>query len=214
MTAPKATQRAGGPAIVGPDEIATIRIELVESEPLIWRQVDVPTSITLKALHDIVQAAMDWQDYHLWQFTIGERCYGPAQLYEDWDRPADAAKVRLRQVLAAGRTVIDYLYDFGDGWEHRLIVDDVRAGEPGVAYPRYVGGEHAAPPEDSGGIPGFYNKLEIAADPQHPDHDDIVGWLEGYDPRTFDDVPIKSALGRIAVRRSAAQARARKRSAS
>ena len=73
MTSPRVKQRAAKTAIDSIDEIASVRIELVGSEPLIWRQVEVPTSITLKGLHDVVQVALGWFDYHLWQFTIGER---------------------------------------------------------------------------------------------------------------------------------------------
>ena len=212
MTSPRVKQRAPKTAIDSIDEIASVRIELGGSEPLIWRQVEVPTSITLKGLHDVVQVALGWFDYHLWQFTIGERRYGlPGG--DDWDPdpPADASKVRLRQVLTPNKTVIEYLYDFGDEWEHRLIVDQIRAGEPGIEYPRYVAGEHVAPPEDCGGIPGFYNKLQALADPQHPDHSEIAEWLEGYNPHILDDLPIKYALGRIAARRRAARVRAQKR---
>jgi hypothetical protein len=92
---------------------------------VIWRQVEVPTSITLKVLHRIIQAAMGWFDYHLWEFTIDKRRYG---LPTDEPR-SDAAKVRLRNVLRPGRTTIDYLYDFGDCWE-RLTVTDIRTGDP------------------------------------------------------------------------------------
>ena len=111
------------------NEIATVRIELRDSDPLIWRQIEVPTSITLKVLHDIIQAAMGWFDYHLWEFTIAKRRYGlPTD--EDWgtEPRLEAAKVRLREVLKSGRTTVDYLYDFGDSWEHRLSITDVRAG--------------------------------------------------------------------------------------
>ncbi len=190
------------------NEICTIRIELLETDPLIWRQVEVPTSITLKVLHDIVQITMGWLDYHLWEFTIGKQRYGPPT-DEEWATPPriDAIKVRLRDVLNPRKTRINYLYDFGDCWAHRLIVTDVRQGEPGVSYPRYVGGEWAGPPEDSGGIPGFYEKLRAMADPDHPEHADIVEWLEDYDPRDIDELPLKIALGRIANRRNAARTR-------
>lgn len=190
------------------DEIATVRIELVDSDPLIWRVIEVPTSVTLKVLHDIVQAAMSWFDYHLWEFTIGKRRYGPPT-DEDWGtEPVSAAsKVRLRDVLKSPKTAIDYLYDFGDGWKHRLIVTDIRAGEPGVSYPRYVGGEWNAPPEDCGGIPGFYDMLDAAADSGHPNHDGARQWLGEYDPKTIDEPLIKIALDRIANRRNAAKAR-------
>lgn len=122
-----------------------------------------------------------------------------------------ASKVRLRDVLNPRKTVIDYIYDFGDGWEHRLTVTNVRAGEPGISYPRYIGGERNGPPEDCGGIPGFYGPLEARADPRHPDHADAKEWFDDYDPDTFDELPIKYALGRIANRRNAARSRLAKK---
>jgi hypothetical protein len=189
-----------------PEEIATVRIELRGSDPAIWRQIDVPAAITLKGLHDIVQAAIGWFDYHLWEFTIDRRRYGlPTD--EDWgtEPRGNAGKVRLREVLKPRRTTIDYLYDFGDCWEHRLIVSGIRAGEPGVAYPRFVAGERNGPPEDCGGIPGFYETLEAAADPTHDNHAEAKQWLDDYDPDTIDELPIKYALGRIAARRRAAR---------
>ena len=106
-------------------------------------------------------------------------------------------------------STIDYLYDFGDCWEHRLTVSGIRLGEPGLAYPRFVAGERNAPPEDCGGIPGFYETLEAAADPTHDNHAEAKQWLDDYDPDTLDELPIKYALGRIAARRKAARARLR-----
>jgi hypothetical protein len=190
------------------DEIVTLRIELRGSDPVIWRQVEVPTSITLKGLHDIVQAAMGWCDYHLWEFTIGKGRYG-LPMEEDWgtEPRSDASKVRLREVLKSRKTIIDYLYDFGDSWEHRLTVTGIRAGEPSLSYPRYSGGERNVPPEDCGGLPGFYETLEAAADPNHGNHAEAKKWLEGYDPDTVDELPIKYALDRIAKRRKVARAR-------
>jgi hypothetical protein len=194
------------------NQIATIRIELKDSDPLIWRQVEVPTSITLKVLHDIIQAPMGWFDYPLWEFTIAKRRYG-LPMDEDWgtEPRADAAKVRLREVLRPRRTTIDYLCDFGDGWEHRLTVTEIRAGDPDLSYLRYVAGERNAPPEDCGGIPGFYDMLDARADPNHESHAEAKEWLDDYDPDTFDELPIKFALGRIANQRNAARARLAKR---
>jgi hypothetical protein len=194
------------------NEIATVRIELKHTDPLIWRQVEVPTSITLNVLHNIVQAVMGWFDCHLWEFTIGKQRYG-LPMDEDWGTVPRAAarKVRLRDLLKPRKTVIDYTYDFGDCWEHRLTVTDVRAGQPGVSYPRYIGGERNGPLEDCGGIPGFYELLEALADPQHPDHADLKKWSGEYDPGTFDELPIKYALDRIANRRNAARSRLAKK---
>ena len=113
------------------EEIATIRIELVDTDPLIWREVEVATSISLKTLHAVIQAAFGWRNYHLWEFSLGKRPYG-APSDEDWgEEPlVDAGKVRLADLLGPSKTKIDYMYDFGDSWEHRLTVSDVRAGDP------------------------------------------------------------------------------------
>jgi pRiA4b ORF-3-like protein len=110
------------------NEIATVDIALRHTDPLIWRRVEVPTSITFKVLHDIIQAAIGWFDCHLWEFTIGKQRYGLA-MDDDWGTVPclDASRVRLRDVLRPRKTVIDYTYDFGDCWEHRLTATDVRA---------------------------------------------------------------------------------------
>jgi len=192
-------------------EIATVRIELDGSDPPIWRMVEVPTSVTLKVLHDIVQSAMGWFDYHLWEMVIGRSAYG-LPMEEDWDTAPRkvASRTRLRDVLAPGTTRIDYIYDFGDYWQHTLIVSEVRAGDPAIGYPRFVAGERHCPPEDCGGIPGFYDMLEARADPEHPEHFETCEWLDGYDPDELDVFPIEIALGRIAARRNAAAKRINK----
>lgn len=193
------------------NEIATLRIELKDTDPLIWRQVEVPTSITLKVLHDIIQITIGWFDYHLWEFIIGEQRYG-LPMDEDWgtEPRKQAAKVRLRDVLKSKSAVIDYVYDFGDYWEHRITITGVRSGAPETAYPRYIAGEGAGPPEDCGGIPGFYNLLQARTDPADPDHADALEYLGDYAPDVIEEMPIKYALGRIAARRNAARARINK----
>lgn len=174
------------------------------------RQVEVPTPITLKLLHDIIQITIGWFDYHLWEFTIGEQRYG-LPMDEDWgtEPRKQATKVRLRDALKTKSTVIDYVYDFGDYWEHRITITAVRTGDPEISYPRYmpVG---AGPPEDCGGIPGFYDLLKARNDPEAPDHAEAVEYLDDYDPDVIEELPIKYALGRIAARRNAAKARINK----
>lgn len=189
-------------------QIATVRIDLQDSEPPIWRVVEVPTSVTLKVLHDIVQVTMGWFDYHLWEMVIGGQTYG-LPMDEDWGTVPrkPASRTRLRDVLQPGVTRIDYTYDFGDNWQHTLIVSDVRAGDAGTPYPRFIAGERDCPPEDCGGIQGFYEMLEARADPDHPDHAEIREWLDGYDPDALDIFPVEVALGRIAARRNAAAKR-------
>jgi hypothetical protein len=190
-------------------QIATLRIELLDTDPPIWRQAEVSTSSTLKDLHALIQAAMGWANQHLWEFRVGRQVYGRPAPGPAWGGPAvvNAGKVRLAELLKPRKTVIDYTYDMGDSWEHRLTITDVRPADPAVVYPRYVAGERPAPPEDCGGVPGFYSALESLADPNHPEHEDVVAWLGGYDPDHFDELALKVAVGRLAARRRAARAR-------
>jgi hypothetical protein len=212
-TKPAATTRPAAQAVPSNaldrfDEICSVRIELLHTDPLIWRELEVPTSITLKVLHDVIQISMGWFDCHMWEFTIDRRTYGlPMAEYWGAAPRLAALKVRLRDVLKPRKTKIEYLYDIGDSWEHRLTITNVRQGEPGVSYPRYLAGDWAAPPEDCGGIPGFYNALNAMADPTHPEHAEVTEWFGGYDPRKIDEPPLKFALGRIANRRNAARRR-------
>jgi hypothetical protein len=193
-------------------QICTVRIELLDTDPPIWREVEAPTSITLKVLHDIVQITMGWLDQHLWEFTIDKKGYGPP-MDEHWGAAptTDAIKVRLRDVLKPRKTTIDYLYDFGDNWHHRITVTKVRPGLPDVSYPHYVDGEWGCPPEDCGGIPGYYNMLDALADPEHPDHAEVAEYLEDWDPKEIDEFPLRIALSRIANRRNAARTRIAKK---
>lgn len=118
-----------------------------------------------------------------------------------------ASRTLLRDVFAPGTTRIHYVYDFGNYWEHSLIIRDVRAGDRSTAYPRFIAGERNCPPEDCGGIPGFYEMLEARNDPDHPDHADVSEWLDDFDPDELDVFPINGILGRIAARRNAAAKR-------
>jgi hypothetical protein len=108
------------------DAIAILRIEIEDIEPLIWRRVAVRTSLNLKALHKVVQASMGWLDYHLWEFTADGRKYG-ILIPDDphWNRRINnAASTKLSALLTTGVTGLGYVYDFGDDWKHRIIVEE------------------------------------------------------------------------------------------
>ncbi len=189
-------------------EVCTLRVELLRTDPLIWREAEVPTAVTFYELHRIVQILIGWQDEHLWEFRIGRQSIGEEIEDELEPEPGQApGATHLGDVLRPRRTTIDYLYDFGDSWEHRLVVTRIRPGEPGIAYPRYLGGERAGPPEDCGGIFGFYDKLDVLADPSDPDHEDIAAWFGGCDPGVVDEAAIKQALEAVAKHCSAGQER-------
>jgi hypothetical protein len=150
------------------DAIALLRIELEDIEPLIWRRVAVPTSMSLKAVHNVIQAAMGWLDNHLWEFKINDGKYGILIPNDpDWnERINNAATTKLSALLATGITEIGYIYDFGDNWQHRIIVEKLKPAEPGALYPQFLGGERRCPPEDCGGFPGYYDFLDKIASKQ------------------------------------------------
>ena len=199
------------------EEICTLRIELAESDPPIWREVEVPTAFTLLEVHEIVQRVMNWEDYHLWEFTIDKRRYG----IDDGEdlfgvEPAlDAEATLLRDILKPRRTQFRYLYDFGDSWDHKLIATKIRPAEANTVYPRLIGGEQNAPPEDSGGIWGFHDKLAVLRNPRDPEYRDLKAWFGRYNPATFPERRIKLALGTFAkarlAERKAASAKQRRR---
>ena len=129
--------------MTGPDDIAILRIELEDIEPLIWRRVAVRASMNLNAVHRVIQTAMGWLNCHLWEFAADGRKYSVLVPNDrDWnERIRNAAKTKLSTVLSTGVREIGYVYDMGDNWQHRIIVENLKAAEPGVLYPEFLGGE-------------------------------------------------------------------------
>jgi hypothetical protein len=187
--------------MTGPDDIAILRIELEDIDPLIWRRVAVHTSMNLKSVHGVIQAAMGWLDSHLWEFTANERKYGMLVPNDaDWnERIKDAANTKLSAFLTVGVREIGYVYDMGDNWEHRIIVEKLKAAEPGALYPQFLGGERRCPPEDCGGIPGYYEFLKNIASKQNKKRKAALDWYGGpYDPDEIGEQRIIATLKRIA----------------
>lgn len=201
------------------ETIARLRITLADTDPTIWRRVDVPVDASLKMLHDVIQGAMGWLDCHLWEFEAGDRRYGLPD--PDWpDDSLFAAKnTKLKTLLDRGVRQFLYTYDMGDNWEHVIAVEAVEDGQPDVKYPRYLDGARRAPPEDVGGTPGFEAFLEAIGDLAHPEHGEATKWHQGcygqpFDPDKFDELQAKLRIGDIAKRRAAGKAAyAKKRSA-
>jgi Plasmid pRiA4b ORF-3-like protein len=166
------------------DPVLRVRITLRDvGDPPVWRQVLIPAAYTLARVHRVIQAAMGWEDCHMHAFRIGKASYGP-----DPDGElgfTDETKTRLADV-ARVRTRIGYEYDFGDGWEHELLVEARAVAEAGQTYPACIGGDGACPPEDSGGPYGFDELKEILAGPPSAERDDLQEWAGDYDPARFD----------------------------
>jgi hypothetical protein len=172
-----------------PGEICQIKVTLLGIKPAIWRRLLVPADLPLERLHDVLQSAFGWEDCHLHQFQIGQQRFGkPDPMEREFGGPRTASEktARLSGVLGDARAKAIYTYDFGDSWDHEIKVEKVLASEPGRAYPVCVAGERSGPPEDCGGVPGFYNLLEAIADPEHEQHEELLEWVsEDFDPEAF-----------------------------
>ena len=175
--------------------IYQIKVTLKGSKPPIWRRIQVPCNITLGELHHILQAVMGWWDYHLHQFIVGRTYYGvPDPNYDDFMDMRDESEVRLNQIADEGFKFV-YEYDFGDSWEHVLLVEKVLSPEPGQQYPVCIKGKRARPPEDVGGVWGYEEFLEAIQDPDRPEHEMYVEWIGGeFDPEEFDLDAVNAAL--------------------
>jgi len=191
---------------VNSDRIARLHIQLDDVQPAIWRRVEVPLTSTLKAVHDVIQAAMLFEDYHLFQFEVGDRRYGYPD--PDWGNDMrDARYIRLSAILARGETRFTYTYDFGDDWRHSVVVEEVVAADPMIDYPRFVDGARRGPPEDVGGLPGFEEFLGATADPKHPEHASVMTWYgHPFDPTDIDLDAITARLAKLARRRAQGKA--------
>jgi hypothetical protein len=174
--------------------IYQIKVTLKDSKPPIWRRILVRSDITLAALHRILQAVMGWWDYHLHQFIVGQTYFG--QPHPDYGfEMRDERRVRLNQIAPSEGSRFVYEYDFGDSWEHILLLEKVLEPEPGQQYPVCVKGKRACPPEDVGGVWGYEGFLEAIGDPDHPEHEEYLEWIGGeFDPEEFDLDAVNEAL--------------------
>lgn len=183
--APKPRARGG--------TVFQLKVTLLDTRPPIWRRVLVDGRSTLDHLHEVIQAAFGWWNYHLHEFEVGPARYGVPDPDEDWgERPKDERRTRLDAIAGEGAS-FRYTYDFGDGWDHRVVVEKVLPRDTVATVPACIDGRRACPPEDCGGTWGYRELLEILADPAHPEHDERREWLgrpfgpDAFDPNAFED---------------------------
>lgn len=181
--------------------IYLLRITLDEIIPRIWRSLLVPGSISLSKLHTVFQVVMGWTDSHLHQFHVGGVTYklpDPDFGFEK-DERSERGK-RLSQIAPAVRTRFGYDYDFGDNWQHDVLIEKIVAADPDRVYPVCLAGERACPPEDCGGVGGYGELLKILKNPRHPEYSEIRQWAGAdYDPEAFDLTAINLALSGLAI---------------
>jgi hypothetical protein len=176
-----------------------LHVELQDVVPRVWRRVVVPESVTLARLHVVLQWAMGWTNSHLHEYQVGTKRYGMADPeWLDDDPPVDERRVKLKTLVQAGVRRFVYQYDFGDGWDHTVTVEDLLHPESPGRRIRCLAGENACPPEDVGGSSGYADFLEAIADPSHEEHEACLTWV-GYpfDPAAFDINAVNQRLQQI-----------------
>jgi hypothetical protein len=161
-------------------------------KPAIWRRLVVPSDFSLLDLHDVIQVAMGWEDCHLHDFKIGRQRYAVPDP-EEFDAPLDETRAILRDV-ARLRSKLVYQYDFGDCWNHTIVVEKILENEE-ASLPTCTAGARACPPEDSGGPWGYANKLRALKKPNHEDYEDVRDWMgEDFDPARFEKETVNRDL--------------------
>ncbi len=184
---PKATRATG--------KVYQLKITLKDIKPPVWRRVLVP-DCSLERLHEVIQAAMGWENYHLYDFEVGGRHYTDPRGMDDLDM-GDAGKVKLSGVAPEGKAKLRYTYDFGDDWQHEVLVEKVVPPEDGQKYPVCIAGKRACPPEDCGGPWGYMEFAEAIKDPSHERHGEFIEWRGEFDPEAFDPEAVNKELRRM-----------------
>jgi hypothetical protein len=167
-----------------PSEVYQIKVALLGIEPEIWRRLLAPPEMTLRRFSEAIAIAMGWTGGHLHEFRAGKALYGePDDDHDSYQitRRQNDRKVPLRKMLGRLGSKAVYTYDFADDWQHSIVLEKRLKADPATKYPLCTGGEMACPPEDCGGLPGYYNLLRTN---------------RAYDPTAFSLEQVNRALQR------------------
>jgi hypothetical protein len=185
---------------VSKEKVFQLHISLEETDPVICRRFLVPGNATLAKLHRIIQGVMGWTDTHLHEFAIGNVSYaGPDPEMDPAEGVKNEKRMHLYQVAPPAGGSFLYVYDFGDDWVHRVVVEKILDGhELFSGKPLCLEGEGACPPEDCGGPPSYYDMLNILKDEDDPEYEETMEWLGGeFDPGWFDIEETNQILSKL-----------------
>ena len=191
-------KRALSPGVAPAIPTYQLKITLDLIKPAIWRRLSVPGNASLGWLHAVIQLAMGWTNSHLHQFEVGDRLFSDPAVnspeFEGDPEVLDEAKFTLRDVAPHVKDVLHYEYDFGDGWQHELLLEEVLLGDESF-HQICVAGKRSCPPEDCGGSEVFAELLTALQDTKHP-HEEACAWLGDFDPESFSADEINRRLRR------------------
>ncbi|MFD2784981.1 plasmid pRiA4b ORF-3 family protein [Hymenobacter rubripertinctus] len=179
--------------------LLTLKVSMRYTQPSIWRRVEVPDTLTFWELHFVLQIVFDWENYHLFEFRQGRgsfRAGSPSlgsegSVWEDEPPQQDPREVPLSAVLRVPADKVTYTYDFGDSWEHDIVVEQITplAADSLAPAVRCLDGRRAAPLEDMGGIPGYEQLLDLLAEKAAGKRKRMPSEFAGlgkFDPNEFD----------------------------
>lgn len=174
------------------EQVYQFKVALKGIRPPIWRRIQVPETYTFRDLHIAIQDAMGWEGYHLHEFemispsTGAKVSIGPPD--EEFGRRAFSEETqKIAKYFSMDNKSAEYTYDFGDDWEHNILLEKILPREEGAAYPVCVKGKRACPPEDCGGVWGYADIIEALKDSDDEENEELLEWVgEGFDPGNFD----------------------------
>ena len=180
-------------------KVYKFRIELNGIRPLIWRQIQVPEDYTFWELHVALQDAMGWRHMELHQFDVSNLRTGESEsiglpyVDMDWEAKASAGwDFYIADYFRPESLPAVYTYDFGYRWTHSITLETISPTVPGVKYPCCLRGERACPPEEIGGVDGYYDFVMVMGNPDHDDHREIREWYgRKYYPEKFSPEKVK-----------------------
>ena len=182
------------------ENVLQLKVSLKNARPSIYRTIYFPADATFLNLHAVIQEAMGWQSSHLYGFNKGFNInigipVSDGSFFSD-DEMLDVATQKIADFLSEPKNSINYEYDFGDGWEHSVVVEKVFAEILLPHLPYCLRGKNACPFEDCGGIWGYYEILEVFADKKDPRYKEYNKWynFKKFDPSLFDLKEVNSEL--------------------
>jgi hypothetical protein len=189
---PKPAAKSKAEPVKKTEAIYQLKITLRDSRPPIWRRVLVK-DCTLAELHEVIQVAMSWEFSHLYSCEVDGIDYGDLDITGGELDMKDDRRAKLSRLIRGEKFKFRYTYDFGDNWEHEILVEKILPAEPDATYPVCVDGKRAGPPEDVGGVWGYSEFIEATRNPAHPQHDEFE---DEFDPEAFDIENVNRRLGR------------------
>jgi hypothetical protein len=178
-------------------EIYQFKVTLIGITPPIWRRILVAGAYTLAQFHRVLQVTMGWENYHLYMFRIGGKAYGPPDVDDDGElKLIDAKRMRLSAVLPSVSATLSYVCDYGDNWQHEVLLEGIIMPASDTTYPRCVAGERRCPPENVGGVGGYTKYVEGMADPNHEEHEEVMMWRGPFDPEEFSAERVNRELAK------------------